>query len=84
MSNRGLQDILTDPPKAPKTVRRYFKERTFAGVNFSVSRKGKDVATGAQEGKTDRYHADRSLAWKTYYVKLLVLAQARRWLSATE
>ena len=58
--------------------------RNFAGVNLSLSRKGKDAATGAQEGKTDRYHAEHGLAWTTYHVKLLILAQARRWLSATE
>ena len=84
MNREGLRRIMTDPPKAPKTVRRYFKERNFAGVHLSLSRKGKDVATGAQEGKTNHYHADTSHAWRTYYVKLLVLAQARRWLSATE
>ena len=56
-AQKGLRIIMTDPRKAPKTVRRYFKERTFAGVNFSVSRQGKDVATGAQEAFAE-HHVD--------------------------
>ena len=46
--------------------------------------KSPDEATGAQEGKAARHPVHASLTWQTYYVKLLVMAQARRWLSATE
>ena len=75
--------MTTDPPKTSKTIRQDFKERNFQIINFDVS-KSVDKATGAHEGKAARHHVDHSHTWRTYYVKLLVLAQARRWLSATE
>ena len=75
--------MTTDPPKTSKTIRQDFKERMFKTIAFDVS-KSLDKATGAHEGKAARHHVDHSDTWRTYYVKLLVLAQARRWLSATE
>ena len=75
--------MTTDPPKTPKTVRQYFKERIFGTIAFHVSNP-RDEATGAQEREDARYQVNDSHTWRTYYVKLLVLAQARRWLSATE
>ena len=83
LNKRQLQTITTDPPRTAKTVRRYFKERTFATVSFTVPN-APDQATSAQEQKDDRVKYDHSHEWRKYYVKLLVLAQARRWLSSTE
>ena len=71
--------MTTDPPK----IRQDFKERSFGRIDFNLS-KLPDEATGAQEGKAARHSVDHSHTWRAYYVKLLVLAQARRWLSATE
>ena len=78
-----LRTLKRDPPKTPKTIRQYFKERSFKTISFDKS-KPPDEATGAQEGKAARHNAEHSQTWRAYYVKLLVLAQARRWLSATE
>ena len=75
--------MTTDPPKTSKTIRQDFKERMFKTIAFDVS-KSLDEATGAQKGKAARHCVEHSHTWRTYYVKLLVLAQARRWLSATE
>ena len=52
-------------------------------IHLNVS-KSPDEATRAQQGKAALHHVADSHTWRTYYVKLLVLAQARRWLSATE
>ena len=41
-------------------------------------------AGGADKSGDRRAQVSHSHTWRTYYVKLLVLAQARRWLSATE
>ncbi len=78
-----LHNMSTILPKTPKTTRQYFKERSFATITFDQS-KSPAEATGAQEGKAARHSVTNSHMWRTYYVKLLVLAQARRWLSATE
>ena len=71
------------PRGKPKTVRRYFKPRNFAIVSFSSSPSPAEAA-GGQQPKQERATFNTSLAWKSYYVKVLVLAQARQWLSATE
>ena len=60
-----------------------FQRKKLRWNQFEPVQKGKRCSDWAQ-GKTDRYHAEHRLAWTTYCVKLLVLAQARRWLSATE
>ena len=52
-------------------------------MSFSLSPSSAD-AGGAQQSASTRQHISPSHTWRTYYVKLLVLAQARRWLSATE
>ena len=83
VNQKSLHDMTTDPPKTSKTIRQDFKERMFDTINFSVSR-SLDKATGAHEEKAVRHKVNLSHTWRTYYVKLLVLAQARRWLSATE
>ena len=61
------------PAKRPKTVREHFTGKNFSDCRFptgiAVPSRTSDVA---------------SFQWRTYHVKLLVLAQARRWLSATE
>ena len=75
--------MTTDPPKTSKTIRQDFKERMFKTVALDVST-SVDKATDAREGKAARHKFHLSHTWRTYYVKLLVLAQARRWLSATE
>ena len=74
-----LHKMTTGPPK----ICQAFKERRFGAISFNVS-KAPDEATGAQEGKAARYRVYHSHTWRAYYVKLLVLAQARRWFSATE
>ena len=71
--------MTTDPPK----IRQDFKERSFGTIHFNVS-KSPDEAAGVQEGKAARHKEHLSHTWRAYYVKLLVMAQARRWLSATE
>ena len=43
-----LRKMTSDPPKTPKTIRHYFKERSFATIAFDDS-KSPDEATGAQE-----------------------------------
>ena len=78
-----LHKMTTDPRKTSKTIRQEFKERGFRNIAFNIH-KSPDEATGAQKGKAARHFVKHSLTWRTYYVKLLVLAQARRWLSATE
>ena len=81
---KRLHKMTTDPPK----IRQLFKEKSFGTIHFNVS-KSPDEATGAQEGKAARprketLHLHHPDTWRAYYVKLLVLAQARRWLSSTE
>ena len=83
VSKQRLHRMITDPPKTPKTIRQHFKERSFATVTFTVPN-SPDEATSAQERKEARAFYDHSHEWRKYYVKLLVLTQARRWLSATE
>ena len=55
----------------------------FKTIHFDEST-APDDATGGQPGTVARHSAAHSHTWRTYYIKLLVLAQARRWLSATE
>ena len=83
VNKKRLHEITTDPPKKPKTIRQFFKERNFKTANFDES-KAPDEATGGQAGTVARHKAHNSHTWRTYYIKLLVLAQARRWLTATE
>ena len=83
VNKKSLHDMTTDPRNTSKTIRQDFKERMFKTINFDVP-KSADKATCAREGKAARHHVDHSHTWRTYYIKLLVLAQARRWLSATE
>ena len=83
VDKRQLHRMTTDPPRTAKTVRQYFKERSFGAVSFTVPN-SPDQATSAQEQKEDRAHYRHSHEWRKYYVKLVVLAQARRWLSSTE
>ena len=83
VNERRLHKIITDPPKTPKTIRQRFKEGWHGTVSFSLSPSSAD-AGGAQQSASTRQHISPSHTWRTYYVKLLVLAQARRWLSATE
>jgi hypothetical protein len=78
-----LRKMITDAPKKPKTIRQHFKERNFGILNFSFSPSSAE-AGGAQQSEGGRHKVYHSHAWRTYYVKLLVLAQARQWLSATE
>ena len=78
-----LRKMTKDPPKSRKTIRRYFKEKNFRTIHFDKA-KPPDEATGAQKETAARPTFDLSETWRTYYVKLLVLAQARRWLSAKE
>ena len=83
VNKERLHEIITDPPKTPKTIRQHFKERRFGMVAFSFS-PSSDDAGGAQQSASTRQYVNLSHTWRTYYIKLLVLAQARRWLSATE
>ena len=78
-----MNKMTRDPPKKPKTIRQYFKATSFGTVRFFQS-PALAEATSNQQQKRKPHIVDHSLAWKTYYVKLLVLAQARQWLSATE
>ena len=78
-----LHKMITDPPKTPKTRRRYFKDRSFGALHFPLSLSSADAGDGQQSEGT-RHVVNQSHTWKRYCVKLLVLAQARRWLSATE
>ena len=82
ISKANLTKLASDPRNTRKTIRRYFKERHFDKVNFAHSTSAAE-ATSAHQTK-GRITLDSSHTWQTYYMKLLVLAQARRWLSATE
>ena len=73
VNKKRLHDMTTDPPKTSKTIRQDFNERMFKTIAFDVS-KSLDKATGAHEGKAVRHHVNHSHTWRTYYVKLLVLA----------
>ena len=81
--NRQRLSKITTCSKQPRTIRAYFKEAGFGTINFT-----KSPAPGAeasdQQPKEKRPSLATPLAWTTYYSKLLVLAQARRWLSAAE
>ena len=83
VEQRNLRHMTTDPLKTSKTIRQSFKQAMFKTIMFDVP-KSVDKGTGANEGKAARHHMDHSHTWRMYYVRLLVLAQARRWLSATE
>jgi hypothetical protein len=83
VNKKRLHKMTTDPPKTSKTIRQDFKERSFGKISFNAP-KSLDEATGAQEGNAARHYVGHSHTWRAYYVKLLILAQARRWLSATE
>ena len=74
--------MTSDPPNTPMTIRQYFKESYFGTIHSRIHWRP-DEAAGAQEGEAAWHKVERH-TWRTYYVKLLVLAQARRWLSATE
>jgi len=82
VSDTRLRKITTCPNKL-RTIRAYFKESSFGNIWFSKSSSPVAAASDQQpQGIRTRVHS--SLTWRTYYSKLLVLAQARRWLSATE
>ena len=83
VSQAHLTKLTRHPRNTPKTIRRYFKERNFNAVRFNHSTSAIE-ATGAQQTKKGGHIVTHSHMWRTYYVKLLVLAQARQWLSATE
>ena len=83
VSKAHLTKLTRHPRNTPKTIRRYFKERNFNAVRFNHSTSAIE-ATGAQQTKKGGHIVTHSHTWRTYYVKLLVLAQARQWLSATE
>ncbi len=63
------------PPKTPKTIRQHFNKNNFGTLSFSQS---------PSPGQRKELRVNHSLAWRTYYVKLLVIARARQWLSAAE
>ena len=72
ISQRRLHHIITDPANTPKTIRQYFKVRNMGDpITLRIQHSGLC--------KTQLSHT-----WRIYYVKLFVLAQARRWLEATE
>ena len=73
-----LKQLTSEPQKARKTICQCFKEQDFGTTSFFHS-----GAEGAAVG-AGRIKVDTSLAWKLYYTKLLVMAQARQWLSAAE
>ena len=83
VSKKRLHQMTADPPKTSKTIRRRFKERNFGATHYSYSPSSAD-ASGAKQSGEVRLDVNHSHIWRTRYVKLLVLAQARRWLSATE
>ena len=85
VNKERLHRMITDPPKTPKTIRQHFKERILGSLSFSLSLSPSSADVGgAQQSEGTRHYVLHSHTWRTYYVKLLVLAQARRWLSATE
>ena len=65
VNKQRLHKITTDPPKTPKTIRRYFKERGFSAIAFDQS-KSPAGATGAQVGKAARHYVNHSHMWRTY------------------
>ena len=77
VNQKRLRKMTTDPPTTPKTIRRYFKERGFGTISFEHS-KSPAEAIDAQARKAARHYVAHSRMWRTYYVKLLVLAQARQ------
>ena len=83
VDKRRLHDVITDPPKTQKTIRQHFKEKYYTTLSYSHSQCSVET-DGAKQSEQRRSLFTPSLTWRTYYVKLLVLAQARRWLSATE
>ena len=50
VNEKQLHKITTDPPKRPKTIRQYFKEKNIATLCFDLA-KSSTEASGAQEGK---------------------------------
>ena len=69
VTKERLRKLTTDPRKTCKTIRQYFKERSFKTIAFDVS-KSPAEATGAQEENAARHTVDHSHTWRTYYVKL--------------
>ena len=59
LNQRQLHRMTTDPPRTAKTVRQYFKERTFGTVNFTVPN-SPDQATSAQEQNDARPQYEHS------------------------
>ena len=75
---KRLKQLTSEPQRTHKTIRQCFKEQNFGTIHF--------LQSGA-EGSADRagrINRTPELAWKLYYTKLLVMAQARQWLSAAE
>ena len=82
-TSKTVRQLTTEPPNTSKTVRQHFKEKFFATLHFSFSPSSVE-AGAAQQAEGKRYEVHHSHEWRTYYAKLLILAQARRWLSATK
>jgi len=73
---KDLHEISTDKRDQPKTIRVLFKDRFFGTIAFT--------SDGSQQAGDHRSAFEHTHDWRSYYIKLLVLRQARRWLSATE
>lgn len=83
ISQDDLLKISIDKRGKPKTIRQQFKDRDFGTIRFATVQPSTDASSAQQSGDgCTRFHHTHD--WRTYYIKLLVLAQARRWLSATE
>ena len=78
INKKDLRKMVTDKRKNAKTVRQHFQDRCFRTVHFVSPQ------SSTETGSAKQIHFNQTHYWTTYYVKLLVLAQARRWLSATE
>ena len=63
VNKQRLHKMTIYPPKTPKTIRQYFRERIFRLFSFDES-KSPDEMTGAQEGKAARYHVYHSHTWR--------------------
>jgi len=83
INKKDLREIITVKRDEPKTIREQFKDRDFGTIRFATVQPSTDAISAQQpgDGFTTFGHTHD---WRTYYTKLLVLAQARRWLSATE
>ena len=69
VSKGRLRKLTTEPRKTCKTIRQYFKERSFTTITIGLSKSSAE-ANGAEKENAARHKLSLSHTWRTYYVKL--------------